>query len=615
VTGIVLPLDDVVRASDDPRLAPTAYFTPALARALDDAGVEQAYAGKLVRLRHGAADIAAFESAARALVPDTALNFQETEQTAERARRANRPYVVTLWCFATIAALAAIAIVGQALARSQRFQDDDLSTLRSLGASRGSTFAYAMARGAGIGVLGAVVAVGIAVLASPLTPIGPLRPLELDRGFAADWTVLLSGAAAIVLLGIAATLAGLREFKVRRGPRLRFNAGGADVPLPFFTGARFAFDTGRGPTTVPLRSTLLGVTLAIGALVASIVYGAGLTQFTSTPSRYGWSWDYQVEFEDKDVTQAALARDHDVAAVALGGYGQLGIGGRNVSAVGVESARGVPSVPILDGRAPTRANEVVLGRTTMHQLHVALGDAIVAEVGDTKRTLTVVGDGVFPRFAPYPGSDPTGLGTGAVLTFAGLAAFDKADSEGQVGTGPGFFLVEMKDGTHTTARDLQRTLFGNDPFADGVFGPQRPNDVLSYERLDRTPTALAALLVLLGAGTAVHLFVTTVRRRRRDLAVLKAVGYTRGQVAGTVVAQASILAGLALLVGIPLGVVAGRWFWFVTANWLGIAQQVALPLAMLAAVAIVSLVGTNLVALVPGRRAAHLRPADVLRSE
>jgi ABC-type lipoprotein release transport system permease subunit len=121
--------------------------------------------------------------------------------------------------------------------------------------------------------------------------------------------------------------------------------------------------------------------------------------------------------------------------------------------------------------------------------------------------------------------------------------------------------------------------------------------------------------VLLGAGTAVHLFVTTVRRRRRDLAVLKAVGYTRGQVAGTVVAQASILAGLALLVGIPLGVVAGRWFWFVTANWLGIAQQVALPLAMLAAVAIVSLVGTNLVALVPGRRAAHLRPADVLRSE
>ena len=54
---------------------------------------------------------------------------------------------------------------------------------------------------------------------------------------------------------------------------------------------------------------------------------------------------------------------------------------------------------------------------------------------------------------------------------------------------------------------------------------------------------------------------------------------------------------------------------FVTANWLGIAQRVALPVAALAAVAIASLVGTNMVALVPGSRAARLRPAEVLRSE
>jgi predicted lysophospholipase L1 biosynthesis ABC-type transport system permease subunit len=360
---------------------------------------------------------------------------------------------------------------------------------------------------------------------------------------------------------------------------------------------------------------MLGVTLAIGALVASLVYGAGLTQFVSTPARYGWSWDYQVEADNAAAARTALGHDSDVAAIALGGYGQLGIGGRNVSAVGVQPVEGVPSVPILDGRAPRTANEVALGRTTMRQLHVGLGDDVVANVGDTKRRLTVVGAGVFPRFAPYPGSDPTGLGTGAVLTLNGLAALDKADPEGDVGTGSAFYLVEMKHGVRTTAAALQRKLFPHTPGSAAVFGPQRPNDALSYDRLERTPTALAALLVLLGAGTAVHLLVTSVRRRRRELAVLKTVGYTRRQVTGTVMTQASILAGLALIVGMPLGVVAGRWLWFVTASWLGIAEQVALPLVALTAVAAACLLGTNLVALVPGRSAARLRPAEVLRSE
>jgi len=286
-----------------------------------------------------------------------------------------------------------------------------------------------------------------------------------------------------------------------------------------------------------------------------------------------------------------------------------------VSAVGVQPARGVPSVPILHGRAARAADEVVLGATTMRQLHVGLGDTVTANVGSTNRRLHVVGTGVFPRFAPYPGSDPTGLGTGAVLTLNGLAAFDKDDAEGAVGTGSGFYLVEMKPGVHTTATALHRNLFPHDVADDEVFGPQRPNDVLSYNRLQRTPLALAALLLLLGGGTAVHLLVTSVRRRRHELAVLKTVGYTRVQVAGTVMTQASILAGLALVIGVPLGVVAGRWLWFATANWLGIAQQVALPLAAIGAVALGALVATNVVALVPGRAAARLRPADVLRSE
>src|SRR5262245_55116972 len=314
VTGVVLPLDDATRATDDPRLSPTIMYTPALARSPARDGAEPVYEGKCVRLRHGTADLPAFESAARAATPDAALNFQETAQTTDRARRANRPYVVALWCFTALAAIATIAIVGQALSRSQRFESQDRSTLRSLGVSDGSLIEHVVLRGLIIGVTGALVAVVVAIATSPFMPIGPMRPLAIDRGVRADWMVLLLGAAAVVLLAVVATLLGLREFRIgRTRPRLLPVTG--DVPAPVFAGTRFALDPGRGPTAVPLRSTLLGVTLALGALVAALVYGAGLTQFTSTPGRYGWSWHYQVEFDDQAAAHAALTHDRDVAAI------------------------------------------------------------------------------------------------------------------------------------------------------------------------------------------------------------------------------------------------------------------------------------------------------------
>jgi ABC-type lipoprotein release transport system permease subunit len=52
---------------------------------------------------------------------------------------------------------------------------------------------------------------------------------------------------------------------------------------------------------------------------------------------------------------------------------------------------------------------------------------------------------------------------------------------------------------------------------------------------------------------------TGVRRRRRDLAVLKTLGLTRSQLLKLVSWQASALATVALLAGLPLGALAGRW--------------------------------------------------------
>ena len=88
---------------------------------------------------------------------------------------------------------------------------------------------------------------------------------------------------------------------------------------------------------------------------------------------------------------------------------------------------------------------------------------------------------------------------------------------------------------------------------------QRPNGITSYTKIDRTPAVLAALLAILGTAVLAQYTVVSGHHRRRDFAILKALGLLRRQVSWITAWQVSILTGLALLTGLPLGVAAGRW--------------------------------------------------------
>jgi ABC-type antimicrobial peptide transport system permease subunit len=148
-----------------------------------------------------------------------------------------------------------------------------------------------------------------------------------------------------------------------------------------------------------------------------------------------------------------------------------------------------------------------------------------------------------------------------------------------------------------------------------VTADQRPGDIKNYAAIRDTPLTLAAVLGVLAVGTLAHVLLTGVRRRRRDLAVLKTLGFTRGEVLRTVAWEASALAAAALVAGIPLGVVAGRVAWALFADATGIASQatVNVPIVLLAIPA--TLLLANVIAAWPGWTAARLRPATVLRAE
>ena len=112
-----------------------------------------------------------------------------------------------------------------------------------------------------------------------------------------------------------------------------------------------------------------------------------------------------------------------------------------------------------------------------------------------------------------------------------------------------------------------------------------------------------------------RVLVTSIRHNRRQIAVLRTIGFTRRQVASTVGWHASLLAVAALVVGVPLGVIAGRVTWAIIGDRLGLTAPPVTPLAALVVVTTVVLIVANVAAAVPGAIAARISPSTTLRTE
>jgi ABC-type antimicrobial peptide transport system permease subunit len=153
------------------------------------------------------------------------------------------------------------------------------------------------------------------------------------------------------------------------------------------------------------------------------------------------------------------------------------------------------------------------------------------------------------------------------------------------------------------------------PLVCSVTSDQRPNNIRNYGSVRDTPLGLGIVLALLAAGTLAHVLLTSLGRRRRDLAMLKTLGLLRGQLLRVVAWQAAALAAAALLVGLPLGVLAGRWAWALFARSVGVAPSPDIPAVLVLAAIPATLLLAIVIAAGPGWAAARIKPATVLRTE
>src|SRR6202043_2462017 len=106
-------------------------------------------------------------------------------------------------------------------------------------------------------------------------------------------------------------------------------------------------------------------------------------------------------------------------------------------------------------------------------------------------------------------------------------------------------------------------------FGRTVLSQLPSEDVLNLQSVDRLPTLFAGLVGLLGVATVGNTLVVSVRQRRRDLAIMKTIGFVRRQIAAVVAWQATSVSLVALFVGLPLGVAIGRLAWSVVTPGIG----------------------------------------------
>ncbi len=522
-----------------------------------------------------------------------------------------------LLLFALVALLGGGVLVGQALVRAVTASAAELPTWRAMGADRPMAVTAMVLPSLLTAGVGAVTGVVVALALSPRFPIGVGRRYELDVGVHADVLVLTLSVVGLVL-AVTAVAALAAWWRVTRGeastPRMSKMArwiAGSSLPPSMVIGSRLAVEPGQGKRSVPVRSALVGAIVGVLGVVACFTFRAGIDDASTNPRRSGVVWDYELAQGPGTITpsqRAAVAANDDADGVLRATWDRaVDIDGVPVPTWGTEPLRGTIPFVVLSGRAPGAPDELVMTPTTLEQTGHRVGDTV--ELGDEGVRARIVGTALLPA------SSHTDFDQGAWVTHAGLRnALGPGGLAAQPENIEDYLLVRWRDGVSGEAAGRRLAAVAEE--LGLFFRPAAlPTAVVDLGNLESLPLFLALFFWLLAAATVAHALVTTVRRRRFDLAVLRSIGFTRRQSRRAIAWQATLLAAVGLLVGIPLGIAVGRVVWRAIADEFPLVYVP--PTEVLAVLVVVPVVLLLVQALAagPAHAATRIQPAQTLRTE
>ncbi len=519
-----------------------------------------------------------------------------TRIVSTSARRAVSFQVSALWFVSSVTALAAAVVIAQVAARTLRIDESERQSLSALGWTRREFAIERSIEGLIAAGIAAPITALIAWVVTGYFPIGLLELFEPDTGARMDWVVVLLGVVALTIeVVVTAVLIGLSHLR-RSVNRNRQRLGdaladrGASVALS--VGTRFATSTVRNLGAWP---SLLAGAFMVAGLVGSMVVGMSLTSIVGHPDRWGVS--YQALFgnpytyAEEDMIHP-IADDPDVVAVTGINIGSVTINGFETATIGFDQVKGAIGPIVIDGRLPLADGEIGIGAEVQRRIGVAIGDTVeVTGTEGAARPFIVVGTVVTPDSA----------GNGAAMIFDSFAALNPTATQNVA-------LVDFRnDAPDSAISRVSATVFSP---PDALV---TPTSLRALERVTAAPYLLAMVVTSLAVIGFAYLLASSTRGRRQDFSILRALGSDSRQLRAIVHWQAMVVGLIALAVGVPTGIIGGRLIVSLLTDALGIVPGAQVSLPALAGLAAMALLGANVLAFLPARRAASKRISRLSR--
>ena len=381
-------------------------------------------------------------------------------------------------------------------------------------------------------------------------------------------------------------------------------------------------------------------------VTTTLTFGASLHTLVSQPALYGWNWDYAVQSSDgygPVPNQAVATLRHDPAVTSFSGvsFVTMQLDGVEVpTLLSTHPGREPVGPPILSGHALSSSHQIVLGAATLAQLHKRIGDTVdlryVPGYPRDPIALRIVGVATLPAIGIAEGLH-TSMGIGASVPADAGPVTESLGPQGYAPAcnGPNMVFLRVRrwrgravrgsvcSAAHCTrrrqpgpfgrvAKTLLRSAGGTWPVSSPSSARPRSRITGPWARLRLLLAAALALAAVVALGVAL---AASVRRCRRDLALVKVLGFAKRQLAGAVAWHASIAAAVGVVIGVPLGIVLGRWLWILFAEQIGAVPEPTVPVWSVLAAALAAFVLAIAAAILPGRRAARTASGLVLRDE
>ncbi|MET1041140.1 MAG: FtsX-like permease family protein [Acidimicrobiales bacterium] len=536
---------------------------------LEDAPVGVSASQSLVTLADGA-DLSDLRDQLDGLPDGDQFSLSPAEWVPAEVRDAADTQARALEVIVVIAGIAGLVVAGQLATRQVRSSDDQTVSLSSLGMTRAQIVADSLGRVGLPALVGGVLAAAVAYAFSGLFPTGFMSRLEPDPGLRVEPAVLVSGpvllaAGLVAWVGVVLLVGARRPRRPRRASLVDtagLRLGRARVAM----GLRFAFAR-HGRDAGTSSTPIVGLVVLLAALGAAGTFSASLDDLLEDPARQGFTFDLTTGQGGGPVSREIvdeLDADADITALALLGNVPVGVGDASLDLTGVRPVRGEFELRILSGERPTALGEVALGRKAADELGVGVGDELTVSSAGADHQLRVVGLAVVPG---VEGGD--GIGEGGVVN---AETFRSLDPDREFGFS--VTAMRLRDEAHAEATAARLS----DELGIAVGFVESSAVIVNLDRVRSAPRVVAALLAALTLISLANLILITIRRRGREVAVLRSLGADRRWVAGVGHWHALVFVAAVAALAVPVGVVVGQLVFRLLSASVGSSDDTVVPL-------------------------------------